>query len=87
MIAQQLPVGAIYQLRPAFYDQNKHMMQVAPASISYSSDTPAVATVDPVKGIVTAVGAGSVNITATSGSLSASHAFTVYVPVASSLVI
>ena len=40
-------------------------MQVAPASISYSSDTPAVATVDPVKGIVTAVGAGSVNITAT----------------------
>ena len=84
----QLPVGATYQLRPTFIDQNSRPLspQPAPATVSYSSDTPAVAIVD-ASGKVTAVAAGSCSITASSGSLSTPKVVTVYVPVASKIVV
>lgn len=51
-------------------------------AIQYTSDNPAVATVDPSSGVVTGVSAGSANITGTdpANSLSASDSVTVNTP-------
>jgi len=39
------------------------------ATVTWSSDNPSAATVDPVTGLVTAIGAGTANITASNGSI------------------
>ena len=55
-------------------------------AIAYTSDNPAVATVDPASGVATGVSAGTCNITGTdpANSLTASDALTVSVPTATS---
>jgi uncharacterized protein YjdB len=75
-----LTVGAIYQCRPLFMDQNGKPMLPAPTGTTYASGTPATATVD-ANGKVTAVGAGTSTITATKGNLSTTLTVSVYIPV------
>ena len=82
----QLPVGMQYTLHPMFLDQNGRATS-ASSPISFSSSDSTIATVDADKGIIVAVAAGSVTITATSGSLSASRPISVYAPVPSKLII
>lgn len=55
-------------------------------AIAYTSDNPAVATVDPASGVATGVSAGTCNITGTdpANSLTASDALTVSAPTAAS---
>jgi uncharacterized protein YjdB len=82
---QKIAVGATYQCMPAFRDQNGQPMRpTALGPTTYASDTPAVATVD-AGGKVTAVSAGSANITATNGALQTTVTFSVYAPVATKI--
>ena len=83
----QLAVGGTFQLHPVFLDQNGRALQPQPAasSNSFASSDATKATVS-ASGLVTAVAAGAVVITCTSGSLSCTKNITVYAPVAAKIV-
>lgn len=75
----KLAVGATFQCRPTFLDQNNRLISPAPTGTTYASSTPATATVNS-SGLVTGVAAGTTTITATNGSLTAVLTLTVYAP-------
>lgn len=75
-------IGATVQLRATVRDQRNNVM--SGQTITWSSGNEAVATVDG-NGLVTAVGNGMTEITASTGGLSANAAITVASPVATSL--
>lgn len=70
-----LQIGATATVTAAAFDANNN--QVSSAAITFSSDNTAVATVNATTGVVTAVGSGTANITATSNGVSASTPVTV----------
>ncbi|MCY3774034.1 MAG: Ig-like domain-containing protein [Gemmatimonadetes bacterium] len=77
-------IGSTVQLTATVRDQRNNIM--SGQSVTWSSGDEAVATVSGA-GLVTAVGNGMVEITAKSGSLSASASITVTTPVATSITI
>lgn len=84
-MVNRLPVGANGIVRPTFTDQYGRPIQTT-NTITYSSDNTSIVMVDG-NGKITAIGAGSCNITATSGSLSVTKPLTIYIPILSGLVI
>ncbi|MDR3149612.1 MAG: Ig-like domain-containing protein [Oscillospiraceae bacterium] len=70
----QLPVGAMYELKAILTPAE------AESIITWSSDNEAIATVNPVSGLVTAVAPGEVHFTATTGDKFAVATVTVYDP-------
>lgn len=78
-----VPVGSNRRLSAFFQDQNGVRMY-SEQTITYSSDTPSVATIDD-SGVITAVSAGSANIIVASGSLSYTVQVTTYIPVLTNL--
>ena len=83
----KIPVGGVLMLHPMFMDQTGRPLKPQPAvsTVTFSSDAPAVATVSDT-GLITALTAGSVNISAVSGSVNCSKSITVYIPVATKIV-
>lgn len=79
-----LAIGQIYLLRSRFVDQNGAVIQATPATTTYTSDTPSVASVDGT-GKITAIAEGRANIKAVSQSLNAMATITVYTPVPTTL--
>ena len=77
-------VGATVQLTATVLDQHENVM--ADATVTWSSDDEAVATVDDA-GLVTAVGNGTAQITARAGDASGTAAITVTQPVATTITI
>lgn len=77
--AISLAIGTTYNCTPTFFDQKGAPILPAPATPTYTSDTPSVATVD-AAGKITAVAAGLATVTATSGELSATVAVVVPAP-------
>lgn len=70
-----LQIGGTATVTAAAFDANNNA--VSGATITFSSDNTAVATVNSTTGVVTAVGSGSANISATSNGVSASTPVTV----------
>jgi uncharacterized protein YjdB len=70
----QLPIGAMYELKAVITP-----VEAEPV-ITWSSDNEAIATINPVSGLVTAVSPGEVHFTASTGGKFAVAAVTVYDP-------